>query len=158
MKREFFDEIIKIMAKNKDIYFISIGLGWPRTDELKKKFPDRYIQTEASEQTALDIAVGLAYSGKIPITYTISSFYWRGAETIRTYLSYENLPCLLIGAGVDEEYAVHDGFSHSATDIKDLFNIFPNFKQYYPNDKIELENDIIEAINNKKPNFINIHR
>ena len=73
MKKEFFDYIIPLMQKNKEIYFISCGLGWPRTDELKQ-FGDRYIQTEASEQTALDIAVGLAYAGKMVFVYTITPF------------------------------------------------------------------------------------
>lgn len=158
MKKQFFDYLVELMETNKDIYFVSAGLGYPRTDEIKEKFPDRYIQTEASEQTASDICVGLSYSGKIPVMYTITPFYWRAAETLRTYLSHENLCCILIGAGVDEEYGLHDGFSHSGTDIKELFNVFPNFVQHYPNTKNELENAIMEAIKNKKPNFINIHR
>ncbi len=158
MKKDFWDIMLKVMDENPDVYIISVGLGWPRTDEFAEKYKERFIQTEAAEQTAADICVGLSYSGKIPVMYTISSFYWRCAETIRTYLSHENLHCILIGAGVKEEYAVHDGFSHSGTDIKDLFNVFPNFKQYYPNDKTELESVIIESINNKKPNFINIHK
>lgn len=157
MKKQFFDYIIKLMKNNKDIYFISIGLGWPRTEELKK-FGNRYIQTEASEQTALDIAVGLAYSGKIPVVYTITPFYWRAAETIRTYLNHENLPCVLIGAGVGKEYGEHDGFSHSATDIKSLFCCFYNFEQWYPDTKKDMKNAINKSIVNKKPSFINIHR
>ena len=114
MKKDFWDIMRKIMYENPDVYIISAGLGWPRTDELSTLYPQRFIQTEASEQTALDIAVGLSYSDKIPVVYTISSFYWRCAETIRTYLDHENLHCILIGAGVKEEYGEHDGFSHSA--------------------------------------------
>lgn len=158
MKKDFWDIMLNVMDENPDVYIISVGLGWPRTDEFSTKYPQRFIQTEASEQTALDIAVGLAYSGKIPFVYTISSFYWRGAETIRTYLNHENLPCVLIGAGVKEEYGEHDGFSHSATDMPKLFNIFKNFEQYYPDSKIELQTAINEALVYKTPNFINIHR
>lgn len=158
MKKDFWDYMLKVMDENPDVYIISAGLGWPRTDEFAAKYKERFIQVEAAEQSALDISVGLAYADKISFVYTITPFYWRAAETIRTYLSHENLHCILIGAGVKEEYAVHDGFSHSGTDIKDLFNVFPNFKQYYPNDKNELESVIIEAISNKKPAFVNIHK
>ena len=146
------------MGKNEDIYLIFVGLGYPRYDELKKKFDKRAINTEASEQTALDIAVGLAYSGKIPFVYTITPFLLRGWETIRTYLNHENLHCVLMGAGVNDEYSLHDGFSHNAKDIKKHFDLMENFVQHYPNIKTELESAIIEAINNKKPNFINIHK
>jgi transketolase len=158
MKKLFFDLMLQHMTANEDIVFILAGLGYPRYDEFKQRFPDRVYNFEASEQTCLDSCVGLAYAGKIPVVYTITPFYWRAAETIRTYLSHENLPCVLVGAGVGEEYAVDDGFSHSGTDIKDLFNIFPNFMQFYPDGQEELSSAIIEAIGNKKPNFINLHR
>ena len=102
MKKDFFDILFKIMKTNEDIYILFGGLGYPRVDEFLKEFPDRAFNFEASEQTMLDSAVGLAYSGKIPFIYTIASFYWRGAETIRTYLNRENLHCILIGAGVKE--------------------------------------------------------
>lgn len=158
MKKLFFDQMLQVMRENKDVYFLFGGLGYPRVDEFLKEFPDRAINTEASEQTALDIAVGLAYSEKLAVVYTISSFYWRAAETIRTYLNHEDLPCVLIGAGVAEEYGHEDGFSHSATDMPELFNIFKNFNQWYPDDKKQLEHYINISINNKEPNFINIHR
>lgn len=140
------------------MFFIFIDLGYPRVDEFLKEFPDRAFTVGASEQTALDIAVGLSLEGKIPVLYTIASFYWRGAETIRTYFNVENLPCVLVGAGVKEEYGHEDGPSHSATDMPELFNIFKNFKQHYPDTKEELIQAIDEAISNKRPNFVNIHR
>src|SRR3990167_6652512 len=103
MKKDFFDYLFKAMKKNKDIVLIFIDLGWPRYDEFKEAFGDRAINTGASEQTALDIAVGLAYEGKIPFVYTITPFLWRGAETIRTYLNHEKLHCVLVGAGYGDD-------------------------------------------------------
>jgi len=158
MKKLFFDLLFKLMKENKDIYIIFIDLGWPRVDEFLKEYPDRAFTVGASEQTALDMAVGLSLAGKIPFVYTISTFYWRAAETIRLYLDHENLHCVLIGAGVGEEYGKHDGFSHSCSDIKGLFALFKNFQQYYPENDVELMRYLAEAITNKKPNFINIHR
>ena len=151
--------MLKVMDENPDIYIISVGLGWPRTDEFSTLYPQRFIQTEASEQTALDIAVGLSYSGKIPIVYTISSFYWRAAETIRTYINREKLKVIMVGAGKDGDYSDHgDGFSHDARDIPELFNIFKNITQFYPNDKNELIDNINSAIALNGTSFVNIHR
>ena len=158
MKKEFFDIMLKVMGNNPDVYLLFGDLGYPRVDEFLEKFPSNAFNVGASEQSMMDIAVGLAYEGKIPFTYTITPFYWRAAETLRTYLDHEKLPCVLIGVGVDEEYGEHDGFSHSATDIKQLFNILKNFNQYYPDSLEELKKSIDEAIRNKEPNFINIHR
>lgn len=159
MKKDFWDYTLKVMEKNLDVYMISMGLGWPRTDELSTKYPQRFIQTEASEQTALDIAVGLAYSGKIPITYTITPFYYRAFETIRTYINKEKLHLIMIGAGRDEDYSKHDGYSHDAKDIKKILNTQENIWQYYPNSKEELIENLDEAIVcSDSPSFISIRR
>ncbi len=158
MKKDFFDLLFIEMQKNKDIYIVFVGLGYPRVEEFQKEFGNRAINTEASEQTALDIAVGLAYERKIPFVYTITPFLLRGWETIRTYLNHENLHCVLIGAGVDDEYSKEDGFSHDAKDIMEHFELMTNFNQYYPNTKEQLGSDILDAIRLKKPAFINIHK
>jgi transketolase C-terminal domain/subunit len=158
MKRDFFNILIDLMAINKDIYIISLGLGWPRTDELKQKYSDRYIQCEASEQAGLDIAVGLCYERKIPFIYTITPFFLRAFETIRTYINYEKLHCILIGAGRDGEYSDMDGFSHNAEDIKQIMDTQKNINQYYPDNIDELKIAINEALQNINPCFINIHK
>jgi transketolase C-terminal domain/subunit len=158
MKKYFFDLLIEQMAQNPDIYFISAGLGWPRTDELKEKFPERYIQTEASEQTALDICVGLAYADKIPVVYTITPFYYRAFETIRTYINHENLHVVMIGAGRDEDYGEHDGYSHSASDVGRIFRTQDNVLQYYPNTPKQLEGSFKLAIMKSCPSFISVPR
>lgn len=145
------------MKMNKDIYFISAGLGWPRTEDLKQ-FGDRYIQTEAAEQTALDIAVGLAYAGKLPVIYTITPFLYRGFETIRTYINHERLPVILIGIGRDDDYSKDDGFSHDASDIYYFMDGFSNIAKYYPDTIEEMQKALDEGIKLKKPIFINIKR
>src|SRR4051812_19882292 len=102
MKKDFFDYMHAIMDENPGVYLLMAGLGYPRVDEFLEKYPERAFNTEASEQTTLDIAVGLAYAGKIAVVYTITPFYWRAAETLRTYFAHENLPVVLIGVGRDE--------------------------------------------------------
>lgn len=158
MKKDFFDYMLKIMDDNPDVYLIFVGLGWPRLDEFLKKYPSRAINTEASEQTALDIAVGLAYSGKIPFVYTITPFYLRAWETIRTYIDHEKLHVIMIGAGQNDDYGKHDGFSHDATDIREHFNVLKNIDQYYPEVNEGMRFAIDESIKNKKPSFVNIKR
>lgn len=158
MKQEFFDQIDKVLAKNEDIYLLCVGLGYPRFEDLHKKYPDRVINTEASEQTALDMAVGLAYAGKIPFVYTITPFFLRGFETIRTYINHENLNIKLIGAGRDDDYSKDDGFSHDASDIEGFFNQFDNLVQYYPEKKEEIPTIIDRLLVNSKSSFVSLRR
>ncbi len=158
MKKDFWDYMLKVMDENPDVYIISAGLGWPRTDEFAKKYKERFIQTEASEQTAADICVGLSYSGKIPVMYTITPFYLRCWETIRTYINHEKLKVIMIGAGRNDDYSKHDGFSHEAGDISEHMDLMKNIKQFYPNTKPELEYAINDAIGGKNPTFISVRK
>lgn len=146
------------MTANKDVYLLFCGLGYPRVDGFLEKYPDRAINTEASEQTSLDIAVGLAYSGKIPFVYTITPFLLRGFETIRTYINHECLPVILVGAGRDDDYSKHDGYSHDATDIGDILNTQHNIFQWYPNTERDLKHAIDGSLAIKGPNFISLRR
>jgi transketolase len=157
MKKQFFDIMLDIMEQNKDVYLLFCGLGYPRYDEFKKKFKDRAINTEASEQTALDMAVGLAYSGKIPFVYTITPFFYRGWETIRTYISHERLNVKLVGAGRDDDYSKHDGYSHDAGDIGKYMDI-EVMRQSYPMDLTELDFFIRYMINSTHPWFLSLRK
>lgn len=157
MKKEFFDILDKLMEKNPDIYAIFVGLGYPRVDEFLSKYPDRVINTEASEQTALDIAVGLAYSGKQPWVYTITPFLLRGFETIRTYIDHEKLNVVLVGAGVDDDYK-HDGFSHYAGDVPKILGVLKNLELYQPQDVEELGQNMNLIVELKRPTFLNVRR
>lgn len=158
MKKDFFDILDKIMEKDESIHLIFCGLGYPRVDEFLTKYPGRAINTEASEQTALDIAVGLAYSGKVPFVYTITPFLYRAFETIRTYINHESLNVKLIGVGRGGEYSEHDGFSHFAGDIREILGTQKNIVQYYPNVKSELEEILNKTSVVLEPAFINIKR
>jgi transketolase C-terminal domain/subunit len=158
MKKELFDKLFEVMRKNKKVYLIFVGLGYPRLEEFKEKFGDRAINTEAAEQTAMDIAVGLAYSEKIPFIYTITPFLLRGFETIRTYINYENLNVKMIGAGVDDQYSRHDGFSHEACDIPNILYTLRNIIHFYPKTVNDMNNMIDRMVKDKRPSFINVSK
>lgn len=146
------------MQDNKDIFLLFVGLGYPRYDEFKKEFGDRAVNCEASEATALDISCGLSLSGKIPFVYSITPFIlWRGAEVIRTYINIEQLNVKIIGAGRNEDYSKHDGFSHDATDDKDFIKLFKNIKAHWPSEN-QLEFVIDEAIQHDGADYINLTR
>lgn len=158
IKKEFFDELYKAMATSEDIYMLFCGLGYPRVDEFLAKYPNRAFNTEASEQTALDIAVGLAYAGKTVFVYTITPFLLRGFETIRTYINHENLNIKLIGAGRDDDYSIDDGFSHDASDIKGFLDLLPNIKKFWPEDKEEIPAMLDLMLTLNDPCFISLRR
>lgn len=157
MRREFATELHKHMEKNKDIWLVTADLGWGMWDKIRDDFPDRFINTGAAEQACADICVGLALEGKIPFMYTISPFYYRCWETLRTYINHEKINVKLIGSGRDKDYA-HDGFSHDASDIKGFLDQLVNIKKFWPEDKEEIPAMLDLMLTLNDPCFISLRR
>lgn len=158
MKKDFFDAIDEVLSKNDKVFLLCAGLGYPRLQELIDKYPYRVFNAEASEQTALDMAVGLCYAGFKPVVYTITPFFLRGFETIRTYIDHERLPVIMIGAGRDDDYAKHDGFSHDATDDKIWMGMFKNIVSRWPTNTEEMKSELHIAIDGNDATYINLKR
>ncbi len=157
MRRAFAQALHEQMKQNDNIYLLTGDLGYGLLDTIKNDFPERFINTGAAEQALLDIGVGLALEGKIPFCYTITPFFLRGFETIRTYMNHENIPVHMVGSGRDKDYA-HDGFSHDASDIKDFLTPMKNVTQYYPDSKDDIPAILATIINSRNPSFLSLKR
>jgi len=148
--------LFKEMAQNKDIFLLTGDLGYKLFDLHRVYFPDRFINCKAAEQAMLDMAVGLAYSNKIPVVYSITTFLiYRPFEVLRTYINHEKLSVKLAGSGRDNSY-LHDGFSHDASDVKEFLEPMSNIVTLWPNNKEDIEESTKEFINNGRPTFISL--
>jgi len=157
MRGEFGYHLYKEMANNKDIVLITADLGYGLFDPHRDDFADRFYNVGASEQLMLGMACGLALEGKIPVTYTITPFYYRAFETIRNYVDKEKIPVKMVGSGLYKDYA-HDGFSHHSDDIHQVMNLFENITQYYPSKIESVESMLSDVLKNSKPSFIGLRR
>ncbi len=154
----FADTLYDEMQKNKDIYLLTGDLGYGVLDDIKRDFPDRFINTGAAEQSLLDIGVGLALSGKIPICYSITSFLlFRGFETIRNYVNYEKIPVILIGRGRDKDYA-NLGKSHWSNEDKYLMKMWGNIRAFWPQSNEQVSKDLKQALLANQPTYISLVR
>lgn len=146
------------MAKNKDIWVISGDFGYGVWDAVNEDYADRFINTGASEQAMLGIAVGLALEGKIPIVYTATPFLlYRPFETIRNYIDHEKIPVILAGSGRNKDY-LHDGFSHWAEEDRKVMNLFKNITSAWPKTKEDIPSLLTKVIKSNKPWYINLLR
>lgn len=146
------------MIQNPDIWLITADLGYGMFDKIKNSFPKRFLNTGASEQAAMGIAVGLALSGKIPVVYSITPFLlYRPFETIRNYLNHEEIPVKLIGSGRNQDYEV-DGRSHWAEEDREVMHIFRNIESRWPRSFQEIPNLVQEMIKSSKPWYLNLER
>lgn len=157
MRRTFARELYKKMTIDPDIVLITCDLGYGMWDQIQKDYPKQFINVGASEQAGLDIAVGMALSGKKVFVYTITPFFYRAFETLRTYIDHEVIPIKLVGSGRNKDYS-HDGYSHDATDVKKILSTLPNIIQLYPESKEDIPMLLTEMINNNQPYFISLKR
>lgn len=154
----FFYSLWEQMKTNRDIFCLTGDLGWGMMDSIRDDYPDNFLNCGASEQAMVDIGIGLAMSGKIPIVYSITPFLlYRPFESIRNYINNEKIPVLLIGGGRDSDYQ-HDGFSHTAIEDKEVMNLFPNIKSYWPQTKEEIPELVTKVLESKCPSYINLTR
>jgi transketolase len=146
------------MLKDSSIFLLTGDLGYKMFDNIASDFPSRFINTGAAEQTLLDMAVGLSLSGKIAVCYSITPFLLaRGYETIRNYINHENLPVKLVASGRDKDYHV-DGYSHDASDAKDILALFDSIVEYWPQGFIDMSWVVIDMLYNGKPSFVSLKR
>jgi transketolase len=157
MRQTFAKLIYEAMKKDKDLYFLTADLGMYILDDLKRDFPTRFINVGASEQAMMDIAVGLTYADKKVITYTITPFYYRAFETLRTYIDHEKLPVLMVSSGRDNDYE-HDGFSHYAGDDGMIISTLKNIEIIKPKTKEELAGIIGRVLKFKQPTYLNLSK
>ena len=158
MRRDFKDELYKYMQENPNIWVLTGDLGYKMFDKIRDDFPDRFINCGAAEHSMMDIAVGLALKGKIPVVYSITPFLlYRPFEVLRTYINHEKIPVKLIGGGRDKDYA-HDGFSHDATDDKIWMKNFENIVSVWPVSVPAMKKWLKIALEDDKPYYINLKR
>lgn len=158
LRSAFAKEVHKHMQQNENIYVIVNDLGYRMWDEIRRDFPERFINVGAAEQTQLGVAIGLALSGKIPIAYSITTFLlYRPFETIRNYINYEKIPVKLVGSGRDRDY-IHDGISHWAEEDRQVMKIFKNINSVWPNRESQLPSLVENMIKSDEPWYINLKR
>ena len=158
--RGFFGfQLFNIMREDENIYLLMGDLGYGLFNKHRASMPDRCINVGAAEQCMLDIGVGIAQSGKIPIIYSITPFLiYRPFETIRTYIDHENIKILMVGGGRDGDYE-KDGISHLSYDDKDFMQHFRYIESFYPESKEEIDyNYVKDLIYSDKPVYINLKR
>ena len=154
----FAGALLEEMKTDKGIYVLTGDLGYGMWDKVRDNFSDRFINVGASEQSLLDISVGLAMEGKKPFAFSITPFLiYRGFETIRDYINHENIPVRLVGSGRDDDYK-HDGFSHNAGDVKGFLDQFSNIKQFWPEQKEYISSIVQDMVENNRPSFISLRR
>ncbi|MHC4540563.1 MAG: transketolase family protein [Planctomycetota bacterium] len=124
----------------------------------EEAFPDRFFNVGIAEQCLVDVAVGLASAGKVPLANTFSFlFATRALEMVRTHLCYGRANVKLMGAysGLSDSF---DGPTHhSITDIA-IMRSLPNMTVVVPSDPISLKKLLPQIVEWQGPVFVRLTR
>ena len=158
MRKQFSKLLHQEMGRNTKIYLITGDLGYGLWDQIRIDYPDRFINAMSSEQLMMGMATGLAMEGNIPVVYSITPFLlYRPFEFIRNYLDHEKIPVKLVGGGRNDDYG-HLGFSHWATEDKEVMKCFKNITTHHPEDTEAMSKIFNEFIYTHTPQYINLKK
>lgn len=158
MRDVFISEIFSKMEEHKNIFFLSADFGSPALDQLRQKYPDRFINVGIAEQNLINVACGLALEGFCVYAYAIAPFItMRCFEQIRVNLAIlsqiREINVNLIGVGAGFSYEVSGPTHHCLEDIS-LMRTLPNFTIISPSDWYSASKYIDYTIKNKSPKYI----
>ncbi|SCP98406.1 transketolase family protein [Anaerobium acetethylicum] len=122
------------------------------------KYPDRYVEVGISEQTGVDISVGLAVNGFIPVISAIAPFLsMRAYEQVRNDVGYSNTNVKLIGSSSGLSHSPA-GSSHQANEDMALMRTVPNMVVINPGDCYEIAMSLKKAVEYEGPVYIRMPR
>jgi len=121
-------------------------------------YPGRFFNVGIAEQSLVDVAVGLAYAGKVPFANTFAFlFATRALEMVRTHLCYGEANVKLMGAYAGLSDSFDGPTHHSITDIA-IMRSLPNMTVVVPSDPVALAKLLPQVADWKGPVFLRLSR
>ena len=133
LRQTFFEELIKLAAKDDKIVLIVPDVGFSFTEEFARRFPNRYYNFGVTEQSCTIIAAALALAGFKPYLYSMINFVtFRIHEMIRNAIVMHNANVKIIGVKGSEKYKFL-GFSHNLLrELEEVEFLEPMMPCYLP--------------------------
>ncbi|MDC0190311.1 1-deoxy-D-xylulose-5-phosphate synthase [Rhodospirillales bacterium] len=158
MRDAVIDTIYNAAKEDKNIIFISADLGAAALDKFRKYLPGQFIHAGISEQNMVDLASGLALSGKKVFLYAMAPFITaRCYEQIKSVLASMNLPVTLIAVGVGLGYD-HATMTHFTTEDVACMRALNGIEVLSPSDENSAIAITRAAINKPAFRYIRLER
>jgi transketolase len=159
MRKAYGQALVELGRTNPDVVVLSADVS--NSDHsymFEEVFPDRFVNVGIAEQSLVDVAVGLAYSGKIPFANTFAFlFATRALEMVRTHLCYGEANVKLMGAyaGLSDSF---DGPTHHAITDVAIMRSLPNMTVVIPSDPVALNKLLPQVAEWPGPVFFRLSR
>jgi transketolase len=159
MRKAYGEALVQLGRDNPNVVVLSADVSNSDFSSMfQEVFPDRFFNVGIAEQALVDVAVGLAYSGKIPFANTFAFLLaTRALEMVRTHCCYGEANVKLMGAygGVSDSF---DGPTHHAiTDIA-IMRSLPNMTVVVPGDTVGVARLLPQVANWPGPVYFRMNR
>jgi transketolase len=138
MRDAFLGVLLEAMRKDEKIFIVTDDFGAPTLDKIRSEFKDRFINVGIAEQSAVNVATGLAIEEFTAYAYGIAGFMsMRCYEQIRSNLAMAaqvrplNVNIVGVGAGLSYDLS---GPSHHCLEDLTLMRLLPNVEVFSPSD------------------------
>ena len=139
MRKAYGEALVKLGAERDDIVVLSADVQSSDFSYMfEAAYPQRFINVGIAEPALVDVAVGLANSGKIPIANTFAFlFATRALEMVRTHLCYGGANVKLAGAyaGLSDSF---DGPTHQTVSDLAILRSLPRMTIVVPADPLAI--------------------
>lgn len=156
-RREFIDTLCELASEDESVVFIVPDVGFNYAEKFQKMFPERYINTGATEASTIMFAVGLALSGMMPWVYSMLNFVaFRPFEMVRNGIVLHEANVKLLGVKGSEKYKFL-GFSHGMVfDDEDVYHLKPYMDCFLPKTNKEVREVILKNYVVDTPAYIRL--
>lgn len=151
--------LLEMGKQNSNIVVLDADLSKStKTALFKSEFPERFFNMGIAEQGMMDVAGGLAASGKIPFVSTFAIFATgRAWEQARLACGYNHLNIKICAthAGIT---VGEDGATHQANEDIALMREIPGMTVVVPADGVETASVIKTAVEYEGPMYVRLGR
>ncbi len=140
MRPAYGEALVELGRARSDIVVLSADVSNSDFSWMfEEAFPGRFINVGIAEQSLVDVAAGLAYTGYVPFANTFAFlFATRALEMVRTHLCYGGANVKLMGAycGVSDSF---DGPTHHAITDMAIMRALPGMTVVSPSDTVAVK-------------------
>ena len=140
IRKAYGEALVELGARRDDVVVLSADVQSSDFSYMfEAAYPQRFINVGIAEPALVDVAVGLANSGKIPIANTFAFlFVTRALEMVRTHLCYGGANVKLAAAysGLSDSF---DGPTHQTISDLAILRSLPNMTIVVPADSLAVK-------------------
>lgn len=159
MRKAYGEALVKLGSEFPNVVALSADVSNSDFSFMfQDAFPNRFFNVGIAEQALVDVAAGLAYSGKIPFANTFAFlFATRALEMVRTHLCYggANVKLMAAYAGLSDSF---DGPTHQAISDIAIMRSLPKMTVVVPSDPVAVAKLLPQVAQRQGPVYFRLNR